>query len=175
MAPTTKETIDDYYRALGMLAVAHSEMEHWMKSFANLLINPWTKAGEIMTYDLPSKPLRDKLMSLYRNDETDQGRTKNFELLLDRIRRHTDDRNKLFHSFWFFYRFVDGDLAVRFKGKSSIDGLESKPQPVSISEVLDLVNRIQQSSSELQRVTLRWQTDHDSPKITLAGEEDEVA
>lgn len=167
----SQETVDDYYRALGMLAVAHSEMEYWMKAFANLMINPWSEASDIMTSDLPSQPLRGKLLSLYRNSEDNANRITAFEKLLERISRHTTDRNNMIHSYWFFFPLVNAEAPVRVQAKSKDS--EPKQRHVPISEIMDLVNRIRQSTKELQRISFEWETEHDTPRITTPGEEDE--
>ena len=166
MATPSQKTIFDYYRAIGMIVARHSELEYLMKMFANLMINPWDKTGEVLTGDMPSKPLLEKLMSLYRHKEDDPQRIKTFETLLKRVQTCTNERNAMVHSFWFFIPLVDGDDPVRIKARSQFKGYEVDQKHVSISEIEDLACRIQQALNELSYMMFQWQIDHDTPKIT---------
>lgn len=175
MIPSTSPPPDirEYFIALGRLVVAFSDLENEIKAFANYMINTQDDTGQILTSDMPSKPLLHKLISLYRHHENDPGKIEAFELLAKRIEKLTQARNDMIHGFWFTLPLMDDDPPIRVIGKARFKGFHVEQRHIPISEISILVKGIAEATSELNAISFHWAIDHDIPRVT--DETDEQA
>jgi hypothetical protein len=152
--------VDDYLKALGMLVVVHSDMENWMKGLANRLTNPNETTGQILTSDLPSKPLREKLISLYLHFEKDPAKTEAFRGLIERIDKCTRERNDMVHGVWFFMPLMKKADPIRLNAAARLKGFVVENKAINLTEIASLIERIDQATQELIPIIYHWEYDH---------------
>ena len=151
-------TIDKYLHNLGLLVITYSDMENWMKGFASHLINPKDDTGRILTGDMPFKPLREKLMSLYREKQNDSALVERFEILLKKIDGLATRRNDMIHSVWHFTPLIKPDqLAVWVKASAKFKGFKVEKIPTKTTDIDELTKEIDQASKGLIGFILNWQ------------------
>lgn len=164
MASDRESLLDNYFKVIGMLVVAHTDLEGAMKAFANIMINQHEKTGEILTADLPFQPLKDKLVSLYCHFESDPEKSSRFRKLIEKASDLTGRRNEIIHSRWLLGPHSASKAApIRLKATARMRGYRLEAERVELDGVKGirtLIREIDATAMEIMETRAYWESDH---------------
>lgn len=93
---------DDYYRAVGRIAIEFSVLEFYIKVWVTVLLGAGPDAGMLASAFIDFRNLSAMLDALYnRKFWNDQARLEKFAGILSRVDKVAQERNLVIHSAWF--------------------------------------------------------------------------
>lgn len=119
-----------YQKALGSLAMNFSLLHFQLEMFSWEAFKVDHETGQILTKDLPTSKLIEKLQSCCEHRAIPQEQRTQLSKLLKEIKKAAEERNELLHNLWFI---DEGQPAFCYKrGKGKV--LHSAPTVSDISE-----------------------------------------
>lgn len=148
-----------YEAALGKLTIRFSSLHFLLEAFAWKLWKVEPSTGMILTKDLPTKHLVEKLRQSADRAIPKAADLREFKSILKKVEKVARKRNDLLHSLWFF----KSESVTRFNRKRA-----ATEEATSIDEIKALNLEITETAVELYEFEER---DPLKPPLALALEE----
>ena len=127
-----------FVKALGLLAVNYSYLEHRLVLFLCALISPNEKIGLTLVSEMHIGQITNALMSLYRQRIQEEASVNDLKILLTDIIKLKEKRDSIAHSHWYVTSTVNPGEILRFKTTAKF----KKGLHVAIEDHEDEINEI---------------------------------
>ena len=137
-----------YYKALGKLAISFSLVHFLIERLSWDIWHIDKRVASIITKDLPTKHLVEKLQASIEHLIPKKEDRKDFVAILKRVEKAAEKRNDLLHSLWII---KEGQPVSCFSRKRG--GLVSRDAP-SVSDLTELIEAIDKIVADL----IKWES-----------------
>lgn len=134
-----KRTGAAYQKALGSLAMNFSLLHFQLEMFSWDVFDVDHQAGQILTKDLPTSKLIEKLQSCCKRWAIPSEQRTQLSKLLNQIRKAAEERNELLHNLWFIDEGQPAFCYNLARGKGKV---HSAPPVSDISDFARLVEML---------------------------------
>ena len=142
---------DDYFKALGKIAVNFSSLEIYLSFLIWNLSTSELKVGKIITSELSFKAKVALFASLYRLQVGDIKKGSDVEKLIKSLMKAEDERNMVMHSSW----LVDekNTKVTRYKVTSKLKhGLKDEFEDFTVNDLNKIADFISSTGRELGKL-----------------------
>ena len=109
---------DDYYQAIGRIAVSFAVLESTVSSLCGLFVNDDQSVGQIVTSEFSFRRTLTMLSSLVRHRIKDENQVTAIYEVIKKAQKIEDVRNQVIHSVW--GKGEDDDYITRFKTSTAM-------------------------------------------------------
>jgi len=141
---------DDYLKRLGMVTISFSDLEWTVGLFLEVVIDPASNVGTILSAHLSFSRALDVISSTYVYKWPRCKRREELEELLKKCQKAEEERNLLVHSSYGFPKDTPNELLIRTKSTAKRKhGLKHTKQEISITELDRYLNELTETVSAM--------------------------